>query len=350
MSVPIPPGQNSAALADWAETVLAVGSGDGLSHVRIDRLLKGEGSVAADAEFSEDKEKTAPEGAGAEVDVDLEMLGSEAEAERDVRLELLVEQVKLRTTVGERIYPFRAEDDRISRTSSCGEDIYFLLLVLSSADAAFRGDRRAHEVEGAFDQLALEAMRRFIGRGADGVRFARSTDDSGDDASRPGLFSEAIQWLRDQLDVRGRVEPTDQPDEKRHWEWHESYPVPNSYNDGGVDLVVWWRFKDDRQGFPVALVQCTVQISWERKLEDIPLVLWERWIDFSMVPPQRALVIPFSGDPSDGLWRERSLRAGVVIDRVRLLELLNELDCETLASLVGSETSEWVSRELATIG
>jgi hypothetical protein len=62
-------------------------------------------------------------------------------------------------------------------------------------------------------------------------------------------------------------------------------------------------------------------MSWEQKVKDISVEQWEKWIDFSMVPPQRALVIPFSEDPRDKHWEDRSLRAGVVIDRLRLLEL-----------------------------
>jgi hypothetical protein len=99
----------------------------------------------------------------------------------------------------------------------------------------------------------------------------------------------------------------------------------------------------------VLLVQCTVQLTWERKVKDISVEQWEKWIDFSMVPPQRALVIPFSEDPRDKHWEDRSLRAGVVIDRLRLLELLSELDCDHINGLVDEEASEWATKELATV-
>jgi hypothetical protein len=349
LAVAIPPGKNSAALADWAETVLVSDDEQALSYVRILRLLRGEGSELADAEFEAEYEDE-EEGEGTEAEVDLGQIGGEEGIGRDVRLEFLIAQIKLRAKVGGDVYPFQVEDERIVESQPCGRDIYLFLLALSSEVAAFRKDRRAHEVEKNFDLIALAAMRRYLGRDAKGIRFARSVDEPDDDSVRPKKFSDAIQWLRDLLDVPGRLKlEDDDRHEKAHWEWQESYPVPNSYNDGGVDLIAWWKFGDKRAGFPVVLVQCTVQLTWERKLENIPLVLWDRWIDFSMVPPQRALVIPFSNDPEDDLWRERSLRAGVVIDRLRLLELLNELECEALASLVEPETVQWTERELQSI-
>jgi hypothetical protein len=354
LPLPIPKGQNSAALADWVEATLINGSTDALSEVRIARLLKGEASEVAEEELR--AELSAFEGNGddeeTEEDIELSQLGVEAEAERDVRLELLTEEIELRAQLGQNVYPFRVRGDRVVQVDVYGENAYFFLLALSSKDAAYRHDRRTHEVEAAFDLLALEAMRRYLGHEAEGVRFSKMSSDADDSTTRPKLFSEAIEWLRNLLDLReGHKKPLDE-ELDRHWEWEdESDPRPalNTYQDGGVDLVVWWKFKDGRRGFPVLLVQCTVQLTWERKLGDIPIKLWEQWINFSMVPPQTALVIPFSEDPEDERWDDRSLRAGIVVDRVRLLELLDELDSAALRGLVDASTVEWAVRELKTI-
>jgi hypothetical protein len=346
----IPKGENSAALADWVETTLVNGTDKAMNFVRIGRLLKGEASEAAEQELQEGVVVEVDD--GAEEDIDLAELGTEAEVERDARLDLLASEVKLRARLGANVYPFRLEGDRILKVDACGEAAYLLLLALSSPYASYRGDRRANEVEVAFDHVALAAMRRYLGRNADGLRFAKNSADSADPVSRPMLFSEAIEWLRGKLDVRsGNRQPDDDETEAPHWEWEGENPRPvlNTYNDGGVDLVVWWKFDDLRLGFPAMLIQCTVQLNWEDKLEDIPIELWRSWIDFSMVPPQRALVIPFSEDPKNSQWEDRSLRAGVVIDRVRLLELLSELDCETLTDLVDATAAEWATQELATV-
>jgi hypothetical protein len=296
--VAIPQGDNSAALADWVEMAVATRAGGVMSFGRIARLLNCEASELAEQELREDAEREglpSDDEGGAEIEVDLAELGAEAEAERDERLDLLKDEVDRRAELGPGVYPFQVEEGRIKQVEACGEDAYFLLLVLSSRHASYRGERRAHEAEAAFDRVALEAMKRYLGRGADGVRFARTSEDLEDEKTRPKRFSEAIEWLRDKLDARsGTKQPDDAEYEEPHWE--SPAPLLNTYKDAGVDLVVWAGFGDGRPGFPVVLVQCTVQESWQDKLEEISLRLWQRWINFSMVPPQTALVIPFSED------------------------------------------------------
>jgi hypothetical protein len=351
MSLAIPEGEKSGLLADWAEISLLTDKADALSEARLTRLLRAEASAAAEEELQGDP--TDSVSAADPREIELSLQGDEAEFERDIRVELILQEIELRARLGQHVYPFRVEEDRIVQVDSCGEPAYRLLLALGSANAAYRAAGTAHEVEESFDGLALEAMRRYLGREAQGLKFSKRSSDPDDPTARPKLFTQAIDWLRDQLDLRaGLKRPVDEPVEERHWEWdgrQDQRPILNTYQDGGVDLVVWWKFKDGRPGFPVLLVQCTVQLTWERKLKDISVEQWEKWIDFSMVPPQRALVIPFSEDPRDKHWEDRSLRAGVVIDRLRLLELLSELDCDRVKELIDEQAADWASRELTTI-
>ena len=208
------------------------------------------------------------------------------------------------------------------------------------------------EVESAFDRLALAALRQYLGRGAKGLRFAKNAHDPDDNATRPKKFREAIAWLREELKLGvGRRTP---PDDElvEHWEdegqaQQDGRKILNSYEDGGVDVVVWWRFGDQRAGSPVLLAQCTVQLEWGEKVSDIDVKLWDKWIDFATVPPQTALVIPFAVNRSSDTWNDRTVTAGVIIDRHRLLELLNELDDEALEAMPDEETRAWVAKELA---
>jgi hypothetical protein len=346
----IPKGTNAGALADWAEITLLRAESGTLAETRIMRLLKGEASDLADEELGE----AAPDLDRDDVDVDEQLLGEEAEVARDVRMEVLLEEVELRTRLGYQIYPFRAGGDRIEKHEVCGESIYLLLLVLSSTEASYRDERRAHEVEAAYDLVGLEALKRYLGRGAEGVRFARGAHDPDDPHTRPKKFRAAIEWLRDRLDLKRGVRIPPDWEIEVHWEFADvatdaDREILNSYKDGGADIVVWWRFRDDRPGFPVLLGQCTVQVSWEDKLEDINVDLWGKWIDFSTVPPQRALVIPFAEDRESPHWADRTVRAGVIVDRLRILELLDELDCDALRRLVEREVRDWIDRELASM-
>jgi hypothetical protein len=294
-----------------------------------------------------------------------------AAAEADARVELVRQEILDRAQLGSRVYPFTVDGERVQPRDVCGADVYRLLLVLSSADLPYREQGRAHEVEEVFDYIALAALKRFLGRDAVGLRFARTAREGDDELDtgapdpyrRPTNFVEAIAWLRKWLRTgegvraasqsrRSEEDPQNHPNEIPHWEDDEHAPPPggreplSSYNDGGVDIVVWWRFKDGRRGFPVLLAQCTVQRAWERKVRDIDEALWRAWIDFDTVPPQRALVIPFADRRDHPLWADRSLSAGVQLDRVRLLELLDELECEELEALTDERCRQWTETEL----
>lgn len=340
----MPKGDDVAALADWAELRVLTVDSEGVSTSRFERLLRGEATDAAEEELALD---AADEDAD---DVELELV-DEGRGEREMRVEQLLDEVALRLRLGPAIYPFEHRDERLIRREVAGADAYVFMLILSSEEASFRPQRRAHEVEAAFDELALEALRRYLGRGARGIRFARNAHDPIDNASRPKKFKDAIEWLRGRLLLpRGHWEP---PDEELVVHWEEdanaAHPPLNSYSDAGVDLVVWWRFADDRAGSPVLLAQCTVQIEWGEKAKDISIDLWEKWIDFETVPPQTALVIPFAVSRSLEQWTNRTITAGVIIDRLRLLELLSELSTDELGQLPDDATRAWVSQELASL-
>jgi hypothetical protein len=348
MPLDVPSSRDAAALADWAELLVLATEGASVSATRLGRLLTGEGTDQAEEELAE-HEGLDIDGNG-EDDLELPLI-DEGRAEREVHVEQLLDEISVRLRLGPRVYPFDRTSDRVEERDAAGRDTYLLLLALSWADAPCRGERRLHEAEAAYDRIALEALRRYLGRDAVGVRFARNTHDPDDDTTRPKKFDEAIKWLREKLTLGPGERPP--PDEElvAHWEGdaqaeHQGRQPLNSYSDGGVDVVVWWRFADERAGSPVMLAQCTVQIEWGDKVEDVKLKLWKKWIDFATVPPQTALVIPFAVNRTSRTWNDRTTQAGVIIDRLRLLELLNELEEHELAGLVDEPTKAWIAHEL----
>ncbi len=355
MALPMPVGDDISALTDWVELRVSTIDAAGMSLNSLDRLLKAEGSELADEELD-------PPEADGELDVVL-TVSDAAAAEADIRVERVRQEVIDRGTVGAQVYPFAIDGERVQPRDVCGADVYRLLLVLGSAQLPFRSERRANEVEEAFDLIAMAALRRFLGRPATiGLRFARTARqndaeldaEAPDPRRRPTGFADAIDWLRKWLSAPGQgVRDSDnEPDVVAHWEDDDPTDPPlgrdplSTYNDAGVDVVVWWRFADRRRGFPVLLAQCTVQLSWETKLHDINIDLWRAWIDFDTVPPQRALVIPFADRRDHPQWSDRTLKAGVILDRVRLVELLNELECDELAALITDESRSWTEAEL----
>jgi hypothetical protein len=340
----VPESQDASSLADWAELRLLLGGGGALSWARIRNVLDDDGTDAAEAEFAEDDGALANEAGDPEAE---EVPGTELDVELDARIEQLLAEINLRQRAGGSVYPFELQGTRLVRRDAPGAEVYLLLLVLSLPDAPFRKQRRAHQVERAYDELAREALRRFLGRDAGAVRFARSSHDPDDpENTRPIPFDEAIAWLRAKLDLgRGTTAP-EEDDEEPHWEDPEGLIPLRSFNDAGVDVVAWWRFMDGRVGFPVLLAQCTVQLRWEKKLKDVDPDLWREWINFGTVPPQKCLVIPFAVDSEEERWPHRTTQAGVIIDRVRMIELLDELADEDLAGLVAEETRAWMQAEI----
>jgi hypothetical protein len=339
----LPPPSAKAArassLADWAELVLLMSGEAELSRDVLESALRGGDVQEADVELeAEAGVEEAPEAGQEEVHLSRE---TEADIQRESSLDTAFDEITERARIGARTYPFRLEDEVLRVESVAGEHVYYLLIVLSLRYAPYRGDKRAHQVEQAYDGISLVALRNLLGTTARAVRFARSTADDLEDG-RPTSFSEAIGWLRTQMDLGPEGPPPDDGEEE-HWEGPD---VPNTYSDGGVDVVVWRPFLDARRGFPVLLAQCTVQIAWERKTSDVKPDRWRRWIDFGTVPPQKALVIPFDEREND-LWDERIADAGLIIDRLRLCELLELSSDEELEILVPQETQRWCADELA---
>src|SRR5258706_15540033 len=147
MPLTTPSGSDVASLADWAELLVLTQSADGISTARLNELLLGEGSDAAEEEFDRDYVDDG------EVD-ELELgLIDEGRGEREVKIELLLDEVTLRLSLGPSLYPFERQDERLVRRVAVGADIYIFLLGISLPEAAFRPQRRAYEIEGAFDHI-----------------------------------------------------------------------------------------------------------------------------------------------------------------------------------------------------
>jgi hypothetical protein len=60
-------------------------------------------------------------------------------------------------------------------------------------------------------------------------------------------------------------------------------------------------------------------------------------------------VIPFAVNRASAQWRDRTVTAGVIIDRLRMLELLNELDDEELRGMVDTATQNWTDAQASSL-
>jgi hypothetical protein len=183
---------------------------------------------------------------------------------------------------------------------------YVFLLCLSVSEP-LRSESRQQEVEHLFDIVVMEALCSYLSGESQMVHFGWPA--TGD---RPTNFVDAVKWLAEKLGLptgRGRTSPRSK--------------------DGGLDVVVWRPFRDERQGFVVILAQCTIAKDWFDKAKDIVKDVWRGWIDFGK-DPTTCLAVPFVVPHSFGKWDELRRTVTFLLDRLRLCELLEErgLACE----------------------
>lgn len=217
---------------------------------------------------------------------------------------------------GESAYPFVVQTVGVRRRNREATP-YDCLLLLSDPAQAFRlsnaGLQAGAEV---FERLCQTALRGLLGPASKSVRFAWPSDEG-----RPPGFPEAIRWLGQRMGV-----PLGQ-----------AYRPPRR-KDGGVDIVAWRPFPDGRRGFPIILIQCTLQADYVAKSHDIDLRTWAGWLAFDS-DPLTALAIPFAV-PTEEMWNEMAANV-VVLDRLRLVSLIVDSGKDVPAA------TTWASAQLS---
>jgi hypothetical protein len=231
------------------------------------------------------------------------------QGELDAEIDILLGEVARRQRIAPNIYPFEESSVGLARKMGAEEAPYEFLLWLSVSHR-FREEGRFPEVDLLFDALVKHALAQYLGTSGRAIRFAHPSSDG-----RPPGFPEAVRWLANLLKLRtGPAEPR------------------TVRKDGGVDVVAWRPFRDGRTGFIVILCQCTVQQDWPPKSKDVIANQWRGWIDFGG-DPVTALAIPFAIGPSFDRWDEQRRIVDMVLDRLRLCELVEPARLEGLEEL-----------------
>ncbi|MEX2375391.1 MAG: hypothetical protein WD942_07360 [Dehalococcoidia bacterium] len=169
----------------------------------------------------------------------------------------------------------------------------------------------------AFERIVAEAMRRLLGPSSKALRFGWPGEPG-----RPPEFYGAIEWLTGEMGIASG----------------KAYRPPRR-KDGGVDVVAWRPFPDGRSGFPVMLVQCTLQHDITPKSADIDVRDWAGWLTLD-ADPATVLAVPGT-IPAGEVWNEISLRS-LIFERLRLSHLL---EGTSLGDIPGC--TELVAQQLA---
>ena len=282
--VPAPTSSDACSLADWAEAITFAEDRNNSSRSFLRNRLRSILSTYGD-----------------ELEIQLEMLSAEVEGRR---------------RRAEAVYPFAWTDSGLSRVQKVNGTPYEFLLWLA-VSPIYRRESRYSEIDELFDNLVKRALTVYLGSNAIGVRFG-----SPPSGGRPSNFPKAVKWLAMRLGLQsGAGRPRTQ------------------LKDGGVDVVVWNPFGDGRTGFVVILCQCTVAMDWTPKAKDIAAGVWKGWIDFGR-DPLTAIAVPFAIPHGFGRWDELRRTVNVILDRMRLAELIEVDAVDGLAAI-----RAWNSRE-----
>lgn len=283
-----PPSGDGVGLADWLEAIILIERRRSVSRASLRQML-------ANTLFFDDA------------------FGDQL----DIAIEMMLREVRRRRVLAPKIYPFRELPVGVEFDSRIDSTAYqFMLLV--SISQPLRMEKRQQEVENVFDSLVLQALVQYLGAGSRGVRFGWPPH-----GKRPTKFRVAIKWLADGLGLsvgKGKTRPRSK--------------------DGGLDVLVWRPFPDARSGFMSILAQCTIQVDWFPKAKDIVAGVWCGWVDFGR-EPLTALAIPFVIPPNFEKWDELRRTVSIILDRMRLCDLLSDIELTDEVALQG-----WVASEL----
>lgn len=278
---------DEVALADWLEGTMLVESRSYMPRARIRKYIK--------SLFAEDQP--------------------------DVSVEVLMREVGRRRRHCASAYPFEEQDSGVRYTQS-KTGISYLFMLCISVSKPYRDEHRQSDTDQLFDSLVLDALRKYLGAGSDGVRFGAPAS-----GRRPPNFRYAIYWLAEKMNL-----PTG-----------GGHPRKTS-GDGGLDIIVWRPFRDRRSGYLVLLAQCTVQRDWVIKAKDLTEDIWRGWIDLGK-DPHLVLAIPFVIPLNYEKWDDIRRLVHTVVDRLRLAELLENAKLQR-----ESDIKNWIAKEVTRMG
>ena len=232
------------------------------------------------------------------------------------RLDLAIRTMRRRQMLLGDAYPFDVRDVAIRRNDAWPLLAYSWLLAMSPSSLS-RQLMNFDDISVAavkFERIVVEAVQRYLGNGAKAVRFAWPSD-----SGRPQEFPEAIKWLAGLMGVK----------------LGGGYRQPRR-KDGGVDVIGWRPFRDGKSGFPIVLVQCTIQADLVSKSLDIDVRNWSSWLEL-VHDPSTILTAPQVVPGNTEIWNELALK-NLVFDRLRLVELLDR----NISSSLQEEMSAWL--------
>jgi hypothetical protein len=216
------------------------------------------------------------------------------------------------------VYPFEINEYAVvfhTERLNCGYT-YLLAISRPSYLATWQNPSPTQEDSDLFEDFVASVLMVYLGSNSHALAFGWPSK-----LGRPQEFHKAVEWLASKMGI----EPG-------------SAFRPPRRKDGGVDVVAWKGFGDKRSGFPIYLVQCTLQRDFLSKSRDIDLRLWAGWLEMDR-DPLAMLAVPKTISSGE-LWNEISANA-IVFDRIRLTEYSNFNNSSAVETYLKKIVSKW---------
>ncbi len=197
-------------------------------------------------------------------------------------------------------YPFAVNDLAVVFNENLSISLYtYLLYTTRPANVVpWQSASPTQQESDLFEEVVSLALKDYLGHSSEAIPFGWPSK-----YGRPEQFPQAIDWLAQKMSVK-----------------LGSAFRPPRRKDGGVDVVAWKPFKDKRSGFPIYLVQCTLQKDFVSKARDIDLRHWAGWLDMDR-DPITILAIP-RAIANGELWNEATANS-IIFERLRIVDSSN---------------------------
>jgi hypothetical protein len=212
--------------------------------------------------------------------------------------------------------PFTVDSVSVETCAGFAAKIPYMACLLMSLLGA---GRRAGKSPKLFERLSAVAVKRYLS--GDAVVFGWPVQ-----VGRHSSIKDRVRELAERLNERFAEAPRAE------------------YKDRGVDVVGWKPFEEKRSNQIIILLQCAAGQDWRTKTTELPIGSWEQYMHWARNP------IPAFAVPSiisDAQWHDISREAGILFDRVRIINLLSY---EALDKSLEKELARWVRAQLDSAG
>ncbi len=211
--------------------------------------------------------------------------------------------------------------DRLTRIAAWEDDLFSSFMVLLSLFRIYpkwAGDHRDYVGQGDLFERCTEVICPSLLPGWKTYRSGWTPDDA---KNIPGI----VEALCDLLHTSGATDLG---------EW-----IAPQGNDGGLDLVCYRTYGDERQGTPVFFLQCASGKNWRDKIHTPNGETWKKYLN-AAVTPSTGIIAPFVIENAE-LKRASLEGQAIVFDRIRLLSAKRSLPVE-LPEDLADELREWM--------